>query len=251
MDGSRRRWACACGLAATIALAAVALVAVGPAGGSTAAAAKVKRTYRITVTVTVATETMGDAAAGNFRGTSSWTHTYPRASFRVFWNGYVARQPDRPLAGTAVARYDHSCGPGLTLHESGTSRGPSTLMFGANRQGVLGGHPFGWNLGVSSVHGAPTSGDTPTCPVVHQGLAVPIGRRDPRSTLVPSAGFGPSYVNLMFAGVKRNGRPGFPLDRLLAGKRFSFATRGTNRGSRVGPRQPQIRRLRATSRMAR
>jgi hypothetical protein len=207
---------------------AAGLIAVPSTGG--APAAEVKRIYRITVTATVTTEMIG-SGADNFRGTVSWTHTYPRVRFQVR-GGSVTYRPNRTPTGTAVVKYDHqgdSCGPigGLSLRETGTARGRSLMRFGASypQLGLRRG-PFPWGFFVASFHAAPGSsgdmtGDIPTCDMRHAPL------------VVGAANYSASMAGFDARGkVRRPGLAGFPLNRLLAGKGFSYSSRGTNRNTK-------------------
>ncbi len=220
-------------------MAAVALtLAAVSQGGAAGPPVRYVATYRITVTTSVTTAKIGSGVADNFRGTVSFTHTYPRVPFESYLTGGVAIRGNLRgggrATGTAVSRYDHqgdSCGPnyGQSLHESGTLRGPSTLSFGASYP-VGGRRPFTWSLDLSSVNGAlggsaMNRGDIPTCTTRHGVIVVETGVRKSRV----SASYSDTHINLAFKGVTGLGKAGFPLDRLLAGKGFSYASRGTTR----------------------
>ena len=220
-------------LALAVAFAAT-LVAVPTSVG--APAAKVVGTYRITVTGSVATEMIGNPGdARTFRGTSSWTHIYPRVRFEVYANGLVGTRPARPLPGTAVERWDHEsnyCGDdAVALHESGTTRGRSILQFGGANQ-TFGIGPFTWTFNLASAQGRlgasnMNEGDIPICMQEHASVRLELGGH--QSSVSYSAG----YVNLGLTRNKVNNEPGFPLDRLLSGRGFSYSAHGTNRKSRI------------------
>ena len=231
MDGRRRR------RLARAAAVTVALVAVAPAGGSpTGATASDRvpppRTYRITATATLATEAIGNVQGrglADFRGTVTWTHTYPRVTFvssSFGAAGLIAVRGNRAATGTMTTRWDQ--GSDFCAHESGSGRGRATLMFAARY--TLGANPravrSALNMGFG--HGSlPASGDTPACADEH--VAVVLGGRVLGTTVGGS--YGPLHIQLRLMGPK-SGAHGFPIERLLAGKGFSYSSRGTTRNTK-------------------
>lgn len=199
---------------------------VAPAGGAPGAEwfkAQPARTYTITATATLTTEAIGDVKGrglDNFRGTVTWTHTYPRVSIVFFRTGLVGTRGHRRTTRTMTTRYDHQSD--FCDHERGSSTGGSSLSFGASRPIKETRSYFNMNTS----HGGPTSGDTPTCPHRHEQIA--LGGRTFGSTV--SGGFTASAATLAFTGAT-SGRAAFPVDRLIAGKGFSYVNRGTTRNS--------------------
>ena len=199
--------------------------------------------YKITVTGQVTTQKIGDGGqpSDSFRGTLSWTHTYPRVAFEMF-DGVVSirgsHRAGRQLtaAGTAVAHYDHQSGDcgrdelgAVAGHESGTLRGRSTLVFG----GIVPlQRPFRWGFRFRSSHpylGDPgLDGPTPACQYSYGSASDSGGLR---KTSIRALNYDANNANLWFSGTKGRGKAGFPLDKLLAGKAFSYSSRGTNRDS--------------------
>ena len=226
---------------ALTAAVALTLAVVPPSGG--APGAKVVGTYRVTITGTVTTETIGNTNTGYgdvyiFRGTAHWSHTYPRVRFQVYPGNSIGLLPNRAHVGTAVMRWDHQsnyCGRYPTIdHESGTTRGSSTLMFGGGNQTSGRNRPFTWTFNLSSVSSGPGSsemrdGDIPVCQTGHRDVILPLlgGRYQ------SSVAYTDTNVSLQLTDAKRKGKPGFPLDRVLAGKGFSYSHSGTNRNSRI------------------
>ena len=218
----------------------VALVAVAPAGGSPGATSSDSvpppRTYRITATATLATEAIGDvqgSGLADFRGTVTWTHTYPRVRFvfsSVGNGGLIAVRGNRAATGTMTTRWDQ--GSDFCVHESGSGRGPAGVVFDARY--TLGGNPrpvYGVKprstLLMGFGHGAlPASGDTQACDREH--VPVVLGGRVLGTTVGGS--YGPLFIQLRLVGPK-SGAHAFPIGRLLAGKGFSYSSRGTTRNT--------------------
>lgn len=85
---------------------------------------------------------------------------------------------------------------------------------------------------MASVNGAlggsaMNQGDIPTCATRHEVIVVETKGRKSRV----SAGYGETTSYLAFDGVTELGKAGFPLDRLLAGRGFSYSSHGTNRNT--------------------
>ena len=71
-------------------------------------------------------------------------------------------------------------------------------------------------------------GPAPAC-VAPYGAATDSGGL--QSTSIRALNYDATSANLYFSGTKGRGKAGFPLDKLLAGKAFSYSSRGTNRDS--------------------
>ncbi len=230
---------------ALTAAAAATLFAVPQGGAADGPVLRPLAAYKITVTGQVTTQKIGDGGrpSDSVRGTLSWTHTYPRVTFEMFdgvvsIRGSLRVRRQLTAAGTAVAHYDHQSGVcghdelgAVAGHESGTLRGRSTLVFG----GMVPLHargPFRWSFRFRSSHphlGHPgMDGPAPACEYSYGSASDSGGLL---STSIRALNYDANNANLWFSGTKGRGKAGFPLDKLLAGKAFSYSSRGTNRDS--------------------
>ena len=202
--------------------------------GGAAPAAWTVATYKITVTGHASTETTGNyEPVEEARGTSNWTSTFPRVTFLrdARSKGSVTIRGEIVTNGTLVDRFDNQAGvcrpDGLPGRSRGTNRAEhASLAFDGYDQ-TSGGKPFKWAFVVGSNGAGLPRGDEELCSASHGIVQLDLGQNAGGKSNANFSSAGSFHLRL--SGIKRNGRAGFPLDKLLAAKAFSYSASGTIR----------------------